>query len=52
MDTGERIRGCLVGMAVGERNGGPIRMALRLGQSLAQLGSFDPEDIFVRYHDW
>lgn len=48
----ERIRGCLFGLAAGERNGGPVRMVLRVGQSLVERGGFDPEDIFSRYRDW
>lgn len=50
--TEQRIRGCLYGLAAGERNGGPVRMALRLGQSLAACSGFDAEDIFSRYRHW
>lgn len=50
--TAQRIRGCLYGLAAGERNGGPVRMALRLGQSLAACSGFDAEDIFSRYRNW
>ena len=46
------VRDCLYGLAAGERNGGPIRMALRLGASLHACGGFDAEDVFARYHDW
>src|SRR5690554_4542287 len=48
----QRIRGCLFGLAAGERNGGPVRMVLRVGQSLVEKGGFDPEDVFSRYRDW
>ncbi len=47
-----RIFGCLVGLAAGDRNGGPIRMALRLANSLVERKSFDAEDICARYLDW
>ena len=50
--TEQRIRGCLYGLAAGERNGGPVRMALRVGQSLAAHRGFDAEDIFSRYRHW
>lgn len=50
--TEQRIRGCLYGLAAGERNGGPVRMALRVGQSLAAHRGFDAEDIFSRYRNW
>lgn len=42
----------LYGLAMGERNGGPIRMALRLGDSLVACNGFDADDVFARYHDW
>ena len=47
-----RIFGCLVGLAAGDRNGGPIRMALRLANSLVERKSFDAEDICARYLEW
>lgn len=54
MDTqiNARIRACLYGLAAGDLNGGPTCMAILLGESLAELGRFDPEDIFRRYHEW
>lgn len=33
----DRCRGVLRGLAAGDRNGGPIRMAVRLGESLREL---------------
>jgi ADP-ribosylglycohydrolase len=48
----DRVRGVLVGLAAGDRNGGPVRMALRLAQSLAMLGRFDRDDILKRYLIW
>jgi len=48
----DRAKGILLGLAAGDRNGGPIRMALRLAESLAAVGKFDPRDIEARYLDW
>jgi len=39
-------------LAAGDRNGGPIRMAVRLAESLLELGRFDPQDIVGRYLRW
>ena len=47
-----RIRGVLLGLAAGDRNGGPIRMAVRLAESLSERWRFDPEDILARYLAW
>src|SRR6516165_8118787 len=48
----DRCRGVLLGLAAGDRNGGPIRMAVRLAESLLELGRFDPQDIVARYLRW
>jgi ADP-ribosylglycohydrolase len=48
----DRCRGVLMGLAAGDRNGGPIRMAVRLAESLLVCGGFDPEDILGRYLRW
>jgi ADP-ribosylglycohydrolase len=48
----DRCRGVLVGLAAGDRIGGPIRMALRLAESLAETGRFDPADVLGRYLAW
>ena len=48
----DRCRGVLLGLAAGDRNGGPIRMAVRLAESLLELGRFDPADIVRRYLRW
>jgi ADP-ribosylglycohydrolase len=42
----------LLGLAAGDHNGGPIRMAVRMAESLLQLGRFDPADIVGRYLRW
>src|SRR4051812_23338005 len=48
----DRCRGVLVGLAAGDRIGGPIRMALRLAESLVETGRFDPADVLGRYLAW
>jgi ADP-ribosylglycohydrolase len=48
----DRCRGVLLGLAAGDKNGGPIRMAVRLAESLLELGRCDPEDILGRYLRW
>jgi ADP-ribosylglycohydrolase len=48
----DRCRGVLVGLAAGDRIGGPIRMALRLAESLVESGRFDPADVLGRYLAW
>jgi ADP-ribosylglycohydrolase len=48
----DRCRGVLVGLAAGDRIGGPIRMALHLAESLLACGGFDPADILSRYLGW
>src|SRR6516162_618561 len=48
----DRVRGILLGLAAGDRNGGPIRMAVRLAESLAERRRFDPEAILARYLKW
>ena len=51
-DARDRIRGALLGLAAGDRNGGPIRMAVRLAESLSDRRRFDPEDVLARYLAW
>ncbi|HKB40147.1 MAG TPA: ADP-ribosylglycohydrolase family protein, partial [Gemmataceae bacterium] len=48
----DRCRGVLVGLAAGDQIGGPIRIALRLAESLLACGGFDPADILGRYLGW
>ena len=50
--TPDKIYGCLLGLAAGDRNGGPVRMALRLSRSLTERACFDAEDISQCYLDW
>jgi hypothetical protein len=42
----------LVGLAAGDWNGGPIRMAVRLAESLLDCGGFYPADVLDRYLHW
>ena len=48
----DRCQGLLVGLAAGDQIGGPIRMAVRLAESLLDCGGFDPADILNRYLGW
>jgi ADP-ribosyl-[dinitrogen reductase] hydrolase len=48
----DRCRGVLVGLAAGDRIGGPIRMALRLAESLLEMGSFDAADVLGHHLRW
>ncbi len=48
----DRVDGILLGLAAGDRNGGPIRMAVRLAESLVARGDVDVDDIALRYLDW
>ena len=48
----DRVRGVLLGLAAGDRNGGPIRMAKRLAESLAARRAFDRDDVARRWHEW
>jgi ADP-ribosylglycohydrolase len=48
----DRCRGVLIGLAAGDRIGGPIRMALRLAESLVETDRFDAGDVLGRYLAW
>lgn len=50
--TRDRVAGVLLGLAVGDLHGGPIRMAVRLAESLADRGTFDANDVLARYLLW
>lgn len=47
-----RVAGVLLGLGAGDRNGGPIELAVRLAESLAERGVFDRDDVFQRYLAW
>lgn len=51
-NVNDRVEGILLGLAAGDRNGGPIRMAVRLAESLAERDYVDVDDIGARYLDW
>jgi ADP-ribosylglycohydrolase len=51
-DTKDRVAGVLMGLAAGDQIGGPIRMALRVGESLLERRTFDSSDIIGRYLHW
>src|SRR3954447_6035622 len=48
----DRVRGTLLGLAAGDRNGGPLHMAVRLAEGLIERRGFDPEDILAHYLGW
>jgi ADP-ribosylglycohydrolase len=48
----DRVRGVLVGLAAGDRIGGPLCMALCLAESLAEGREFSRKDILNRYLVW
>jgi ADP-ribosylglycohydrolase len=45
-------RNPLLGQAIGDRIGGPIRMALMLGESISTCGGYDIEHVVSRYLAW
>jgi ADP-ribosylglycohydrolase len=48
----DRITGTLMGLAAGDRIGGPLQFALRLAESLAENRGYDRSDVFQRYLAW
>jgi ADP-ribosylglycohydrolase len=42
----------LLGLAAGDRNGGPVRLALRLAESLLARGGLHTDDLLGRYLQW
>lgn len=48
----ERAAGVLLGLAAGDKNGGPQRLALLLAYSVFVNGKFDAEDVWSRYAKW
>ena len=48
----DRVAGLLIGLAAGDRIGGPIRMALRVAESLRDCGGLEVADIGRRYVAW
>ena len=48
----DRLGGVLLGLAAGDRNGGPTELAVRLAESLADRRAFDRDDVLARYLAW
>ena len=48
----DRCQGILIGLAAWDKIGGPIRMAVRLAESLVACGGFNAADILERYLAW
>lgn len=48
----DRVAGTLLGLSAGDQIGGPIRMAIHLGESLLDRESFDENDVLARYLRW
>ena len=48
----DRVRGVITGIAAGDRIGGPIRMAVRLSESLVTQNRFDIDRIRDCYFKW
>lgn len=48
----DRVAGVLVGLAAGDRIGGPTRMAVCLAESLIACRAFNLDDIGSKYLDW
>lgn len=51
-DVSDRVKGVLLGLAAGDRNGGPTQLALRLAQSLLHKDGFDLDDVGQSYLTW
>lgn len=52
MTIQDRITGTLIGLAAGDRIGGPLRMALCLADSLIKQQKFDAVHVFETYRTW
>jgi hypothetical protein len=48
----DRAAGVLIGLAVGDKNLGPIHMATLVAESLQKNQKFEPSDIFGSYLSW
>ena len=51
-NVSDRVKGVLLGLAAGDRNGGPTQMALRLANSLLHKDGFDLHDVGQSYLAW
>ena len=48
----DRVEGVLLGLAAGDRIGGPIKMAILLADSLISNSAYDSSDVEKRYIEW
>lgn len=48
----DRCAGVLWGLAAGDKNGGPIRMAVILSETLMRSKSFSKADVVASYQGW
>jgi len=48
----DRVKGVLLGLAAGDRIGGPTNMATLLGESLVEQSVFASEDVEEKYTTW
>jgi len=47
-----RVKGAIWGLAAGDRNGGPIRMSLRLANSLLTQKNYDRKHLIEVFYNW
>jgi len=52
ISTADRVRGAILGLCAGDRNGGPIRMAVRLGESILENKGYNEADVIKRWLNW
>lgn len=48
----DRCAGVLWGIAAGDKNGGPIRMAVLLAESLVAKSGYDHDHVISKYNTW
>jgi ADP-ribosylglycohydrolase len=48
----DRCAGVLWGLAAGDKNGGPIRMAVLLAESLVAQSGYDRDHVLSKYGAW
>lgn len=48
----DRVKGVLLGLAAGDKIGGPLQMALLLAESLVHIGTYDSNDYSTRLLTW
>jgi len=52
LEVKNRCSGLLIGLAAGDRNGGPIRLALRLTENIFENKCFNQESVVERYYNY